>query len=574
MRLLLLIVAGMATVALSAGIHPEVLSAMGQAGPGEMVPVVVLLEGSLDHDWIQAATSEMDRAERQQFVVQTLKDRAGLARQGVMVYLQDNPVDRIVPFWLVNGIYCETTAETIRELSARDDVRYIDHGAPEASLIEPVERREPLSEEIERGLAWGVDKINADDVWALGYEGQDVIVGVIDTGVDYYHSDLSSNMWHDTPAGYHYGYNFYGSGDPLDPMDDYGHGTHCAGTIAGDGTSGTETGVAPSATIMALRIYYYTGGYPTWIEAMEFAAEHGASVLSMSMGTSPVGNATLREAEENVLLAGIYHSVAAGNNGSGSGTILASGDCPPPWFHPDQAYQLGQSAVVTAGATDSGDQIAGFSSRGPVTWWGSVAPWNDYGDSQPLIKPDISAPGVDVLSTQLGGGYTTMSGTSMATPHVAGVAALLLSVNPNLTVAQLDSLIEITSLDLGTAGKDNTFGAGRVDAYQAALAAMEVGVGDNTGSTVQPSMPLISGIHPNPVRTSAAFSLFLPVEGEVTLNVHDMAGRVVAQVHSGYLQSGSHSYLWNFPEDLGSGIYFLRASTPAGAAVSRMALVR
>lgn len=547
---------------------------MGQAAPGDMIPIVVLLEGSLDHGWVQAATSEMDRSERQQFVVETLKDRAQLARQGVMEYLQERPVDRLIPFWLVNGVYCETTAGTIRSLSAREDVRYIDHGAPEASLIEPVETREPLSGDMERGLAWGVDKINADDVWALGYEGQGVIVGVIDTGVDYYHSDLGNNMWHDTPAGYHYGYNFYGSGDPYDPMDDYGHGTHCAGTIAGDGSGGTETGVAPSATIMALRIYYYTGGYPTWIEAMEFAAENGASVLSMSMGTSPVGNATLREAEENVLLAGIYHSVAAGNSGSGSGTILASGDCPPPWFHPDQAHQLGQSAVVTAGATDSGDQIASFSSRGPVTWWGSVAPWFDYGDSQPLIKPDISAPGVNVLSTQLGGGYTTMSGTSMATPHVAGVAALLLSVNPNLTVAQLDSLIEITSLDLGTAGKDNTFGAGRVDAYQAALGAMEVGVGDNTGPAVQPSVPLISGIHPNPVRTSASFSLFLPAEGEVTLNVHDMAGRAVARIHSGHLPSGSHSYLWNFPEELGSGIYFLRASTPAGAAVSRMALVR
>ncbi len=570
----ILIILAMAGAAFAAPVHPDVLQDTALGSPGELIPVVILMEGSLDHQWVEAATLGMSRAQRQQFVVDALKSNAAVTGQPVLEFLRQTPSERVIPFWLVNGIYCETTPEVIRLLSLREDVRYIDSGAPDAALIQPVDSRAPTPEELDRGLAWGVETVNADQVWAMGYEGEGVTVGVIDTGVDYNHSDLSANMWHDTPAGYHYGYSFYGSGDPYDPMDDYGHGTHCAGTIAGNGTAGTETGVAPSATIMALRIYYYTGGFPTWIEAMEFAAENGASVLSMSMGTTPVGNATLREAEENVLLAGIFHSVAAGNSGSGSGTIKASGDCPPPWFHPDQTFQGGQTAVVTAGATDSGDQIAGFSSRGPVTWWGTVAPWNDYTDTSPLIKPDISAPGVDVLSTQLGGGYTTMSGTSMATPHVAGVAALLLSVNPELTVAQLDSIMEMTSLDLGASGKDNTFGAGRVDAYQAALAAIEVGTEEESTASVPGGTPLVSAVFPNPVSSTAGFSLFLASEGATTVNVMDLSGRVVAGIHEGSLPAGSHSFLWGIPETMGNGIYFIRAETPQGVSAVSMTLLR
>jgi serine protease AprX len=573
MKILLLMV--MAGVANSGYIHPDVLQNMAGAVPGELVPIVVHMSAAPDIDWIQAATAGMTRGDRQQFVVEALKSNAALSQQSVLAFLEDHRVERLVPFWLLNGFYCEAAPEVVRLLAARPDVRFIDHGAPEGALIEPVERREATREELLMANAWGVDKINAPDVWALGYEGQGVIVGVIDTGVNYNHSDLGNNMWHDTDAGYHYGYNFYGSGNPLDPMDDDGHGTHCAGTVAGDGTAGTQTGVAPSATIMALRIHYYTGGFPTWIQAMEFATENGASVLTMSLGTTPVGNATLRTAEENLLLAGVYHSVAAGNSGSGAGTIRASGDCPPPWFHPDQIFEGGQTAVVTVGATNTSDQIASWSSRGPVTWWGGVSPWFDYSDSQPLIKPDISGPGVDVLSTALYSGYTTMSGTSMATPHLAGVAALLLSINPELTVAQLDSLIEMTSLDLGSAGKDNTYGAGRVDAYQAALAALQmVGTEGETHFDVPPSAQLLSGVSPNPVSNAAAFSLHMPFEGAVSIQVFDVAGRAVAQVHSGNLASGTHSYIWSLPENLGSGIYFVRAATPAGTAASRMTVVR
>ncbi len=427
------------------------------------------------------------------------------------------------------------------------------------------------SEERGRGLAWGVAKINADDAWAMGYEGQGVIVAVIDTGVDYYHSDLGNNMWHDTAAGYHYGWDFFDNDS--DPMDDHSHGTHCAGSVAGDGTAGTETGVAPQATIMALRINYYGGGEPTWIQAMEFAIDNGASVMSMSLGSGQ-GNTSLRTANENALTAGVYHSIAAANSGPGAGTILSPGDNPPPWFHPDQTYQAGQSAVVTVGATDSNDNIASFSSRGPVTWW------YDYSDSSPLIDPDISGPGVDVVSCRWSGysgsgPYTTKSGTSMATPHLAGVAALILSANPNLTVAEMDQIIEETSLDLGSSGKDNTFGAGRVDAYQAVLAALAmVGNAEEQSAQVNPAVIGISAVSPNPVATYASFSVNAAVSGQADIAVYDVAGRRAANIQTGELSAGPNAFSWQIPDTMGSGIYFVRASMNGQTVSSRMTVVR
>jgi subtilisin family serine protease len=230
--------------------------------------------------------------------------------------------------------------------------------SPDAGLIEPVDVHRSTPEETD-ALAWGVSKINADDAWALGYNGSGIIVGVIDTGTDYNHIDLHNNMWHDTAAGYHYGYDFY-NGDG-DPMDDYGHGTHVSGTVLGYGTGGTQTGVAPGATCMALRINYYSGGENTWIQAMQFGTAHGARVLTMSLGSTH-GNATLRTAEQNLLTAGIYHSVAGGNSGPGAGTILSSGDSPPPWFHPQPTLSR-PSTAARAPSSPAARRMQAMSSR-------------------------------------------------------------------------------------------------------------------------------------------------------------------------------------------------------------------
>ncbi len=557
----------LAVLAMAGTIDPDLQMLMSASSDTDLIPVFILANGQLDRNWVENATDGMTRAETQQFAVQAMKEIAETAQIGIMSELGNLNTEDVRSLWLSNAVYCKATPSAIRQMAARSDVVLIERASDEnGGLIEPVEVREPNAEERGKALAWGVSQINADDVWALGYEGQGVIVAVIDTGTDYTHPDLGNNMWHDTAAGYHYGWDFYDNDN--DPMDTYGHGTHCSGSVAGDGTAGTETGVAPSATLMAIRIDYYYGGEPTWIEGMEFAIDNGASVMSMSLGSGQ-GNMSLRTANENALTAGVYHSIAAANDGPSAGSVLSPGDGPPPWFHPDQTYQGGQSAVVTVGATDSGDGIASFSSRGPVTCW------SDYTDSSPLIDPDISGPGVDVLSTKWGGGYTTMSGTSMATPHLAGVAALLLSANPDLTVAQMDSLIEVTSLDLGSAGKDNTYGAGRVDAYQAVLAAISmVGTEEQTWEAVGPAVIGISSVSPNPVSTFASFSINTLSAGPADIAVFDVSGRRTANISTQELTAGVNAFSWQVPGQMGNGIYFVRATVNGQTVSSRMTVLR
>jgi subtilisin family serine protease len=560
----------MTVAAMAGSIDHRLVAEMAGATDTDLIPVFILAHGQVDRGWVEAATVGMNRADRQQFAVEALKAVAQTAQQDIISSLENgnsHGVANIQPLWLANAVYCEATPAVIREMAARADVWYVESAAREgAGLIEPVDVRPVNPDERSRALAWGVAKINADDAWALGYEGQGVIVGVIDTGVDYNHGDLHNNMWHDTAAGYHYGWNFYEGNS--NPMDTHGHGTHCAGSVAGYGTAGTETGVAPSATIMALRINYFSGGEYTWIQAMEFGADNGAAVLSMSLGSGQ-GNTTLRTAEANLLTAGVFHSVAAGNSGSGASTVLSSGDSPPPWFHPNQTHHGGQTAVVTVGATNSSDGIASFSSRGPTIVW------SDYPTSGPLIDPDISGPGVDVVSTSLGGGYESMSGTSMATPHIAGVAALILSANPSLTVAQVDSLMEVTSLDLGTAGKDNTYGAGRVDAYQAVLAALSmVGAEEQNHGAIGPVFVGISPVSPNPVSSFAAFTVNAAVSGPADIAVFDVSGRRTANIATEDLTAGAHAFSWQVPDNLGTGVYFVRATLNGQSVSSRMTLIR
>lgn len=571
--IILLLIA--AVPAFSGTIHPDLQDLIQTSEKTELIPVFILAQGELDTDWIDAVSVNMIREERQEFVVDALKDIADVSQRSIIrelgIYTTES-VCNIVSLWLANAVYCEATPSVISHIASRSDVTVIERAAHEnAGLIYPYDVRDATPEELGKAITWSVTKINADDVWALGYNGSGVIVGVIDTGTDYNHMDLHNNMWHDTAAGYHYGWDFYNGDD--DPMDDHGHGTHTSGSVCGYGTEGTETGVAPGATCMALRINYYSGGEYTWIQAMEFGTDNGASVLTMSLGAPGTGNATLRTAEENLLTAGVYHSVAAGNSGPGAGTILSSGDCPPPWFHPNQTYHGGRSAVVTVGSTNSSDVIAGSSSRGPVGWWGSVSPWNDYSDTEPLIDPDICGPGVDVVSTCWGGGYTTMSGTSMATPHIAGVAALILDANPALSVAKIDSIIEVTSLDLGASGKDNTYGAGRVDALAAVQAALVVGIEDGPQSA-DPAGILISSINPNPVHGLASFEIYTEDTGMIEIGVFDISGRRIAIISAEEIASGTHACSWMVPETVGNGIYFVRAKLNDTTVSSRMTIIR
>ena len=291
-----------------------------------------------------------------------------------------------------------------------------------------------LDGKVHVNLADSTAQIGAPDAWSTGYDGKGVKVAVLDTGADLDHPDLAGRVG--TTAS-------FVPGETVD--DGHGHGTHVASTVAGSGAAsgGKERGVAPGADLMVGKVLANDGyGEDSWIIAgMEWASGQGARVVSMSLGSNqPTDGSDPISAALNQLTTdkGTLFVVAAGNAGAEA------------WITPPGAADT----ALTVAATDSADQLADFSSRGPR-----------YGDYS--LKPDISAPGVDILAAKAGGTaadgyYESMSGTSMATPHVAGAAAILAQRHPEWRAAELKNALMSTAkhLDGYTAYQ---VGSGRVD---------------------------------------------------------------------------------------------------------------
>jgi subtilisin family serine protease len=294
----------------------------------------------------------------------------------------------------------------------------------------------------------GAAQIGAPEAWAAGYTGKGVHVAVLDTGYDPTHPDLIGQVSQER--------NFTPDADPPGEtaVDRNGHGTHVAATIAGTGAAedGRYRGVAPGADLWIGKVLDDNGSAPSdqIIAGMQWAADSGANIISMSLGTEFPSDGTdplSIAADELSKSTKALFVVAAGNLGPDEQRITAPGAA---------------ERALTVGAVDAKDQAASFSSRGP-----------GFGDL--AVKPEIVAPGVDVVSARAAGTsegnlldefYTSLSGTSMATPHVAGSAALLAQEHPDWTGAQLKAHLVATSKTLP--GEPVTFqGAGRVDAAAA-----------------------------------------------------------------------------------------------------------
>lgn len=450
--------------------------------------VIVMMNEKYDDAQLTRKTQSMTKAQRRDFVIREKKAFCYASQQDVVDFLgsfKDEVID-LKQFWTFNGLSCVVSEEVERQLAERQDVAYVYRDEmrkmlPEMNAAEVIETRDN---------AWHVDKVNAPAVWSYngstGYDGDGVVVAVVDSGVDYNHVDIAGSMWDGGSEFPHHGYDCVSNDN--DPMDEYCHGTHVAGIIAGQGVAGTQTGIAPGAKIMAVRVLDDTG-YGTdgqVIAGLEFALEHGADIMNLSLGDPEVGPVGVyRDLFVTVKNAGVVAAVAAGNVGDTQYTyavpfnVECPGNCPPPWLHPDQVNLIsgGTSAVICVGATDANDSHCGFSSVGPVTWAEGlhVGDYNDYpyengNAAKPgLIRPDISAPGASVtsLNYQTGTGYVAYDGTSMATPCVAAVLALLLDADPELSPAELDSIIELTASNAGNTIKNNITGSGRVDALAA-----------------------------------------------------------------------------------------------------------
>ncbi len=457
-------------------ISPELERRLAVAEAGGRLPVQVVLKRQFDSGLLNSLVDGLPRAQRRVAVARILQEFSGREQADLLAFLEGyvagGEVADIRPLWIINAVYCEATPGVIRLLGARGDVHYVNYDLVHCpDLSAPRVAADVLDE-----ITWGVRKVQAPEVWAQGFTGQGVVCGHIDTGCDYTHPDLADHMWEDPNYPYH-GWNFESNNN--NPMDVDGHGTHTAGTVASDGTSGSQCGVAPDARIMVCRVRTVADSVAEsqcW-QAMQFCVApplspgNGADLYTMSLGWQLSWNphqATWRQVADNVNAAGVIQVVAAGNERylAPPNSCRCPGNVPPPWWNPQNTGSGGLSGIISIGATDSVDAIASFSSRGPVTWQG-VAPYNDYAYPPGLTKPDVSAPGVAVKSCRVGGGYTEMNGTSMATPHVAGTVCLMLSKNPALMPAVVDSILEVTAVDLGPGGKDNDFGAGRINALAA-----------------------------------------------------------------------------------------------------------
>jgi subtilisin len=252
--------------------------------------------------------------------------------------------------------------------------------------------------------------------------GAGVKVAVIDTGIDYYHPDLSANV-----AG-----NVSFVSGTSSGLDDNGHGTHVAGTIASAQNTIGVVGVAPGAALYAVKVLDSRGsGWNSDVaEGIDWAADHGINVVNMSLGSS-VSDWTLENACNDASNRGVLLVCAAGNSGDGNTSTIELG------------YPAAFATCVAVGAVDSTDALAWFSNTGSFV--------------------DVCAPGVNVYSTYKGGTYAWMSGTSMATPHAAGVAALIWGSTDSPTNASVRTALESRVRDLGPAGTDSGFGAGCVD---------------------------------------------------------------------------------------------------------------
>lgn len=424
------------------------------------------------------------KAEKGGYVVQHLKETARRTQEPLLRYL-DSQGAEYRPYWVANLIWVRGYASLVWQLAHRMDVAHI-YANPQVYNPEPVSSWQSKGPEA-AGPTWNIELVHAPTVWDVGFTGQGAVVAGQDTGYQWDHPALKNAYrgWDGIAADHNYNWHdaihennsHTGAGNPCGfdaaaPCDDHGHGTHTMGIMIGDDGASNQIGMAPGARWIGCRNMEEGWGKPsTYIECFQFfiaptdlndenaMPSLAPDVINNSWSCPTTEGCTdpnaLLTVVENVRAAGILTVQSAGNSGPTCHTIS----------EPAAIYD----ASFTVGSTEKGDGIAAYSSRGTVTVDGSDRP-----------KPDISAPGSDIHSSFNDGGYRIMSGTSMAGPHVAGLAALLISADPTLAgdVDRLETLIEESSKHISNTqcGGDpsgipnNVYGWGRIDAFRAFLA--------------------------------------------------------------------------------------------------------
>ena len=430
------------------------------------------------------------------------KDSIGVEETGALAAMTGGRV--VARIRALNAVVFEVPAEqaaqALRLLRSNPHVLYAEPDAVAEAAFTPNDPEYSLHQ-------YGPQIIQANRAWDITKGSPDILVAVVDTGVDYTHPELANKVV--------LGYDFVNN--DADPMDDNGHGTHVAGIIAAATNNGIGVAsIGYNTRVLAVKVLSATGSgfYSTVAQGITYAADHGARIINLSLRGTVASN-ILQDAINYAWNKGVLVVAAAGNDGSNA-----------------PVYPAAYPHVLAVAATDWND----------AHW--SLSNYGDY--------VDIAAPGVGIFSTDWAGGagpYASRSGTSMAAPHVAEVAALALAVNPDLTNADLESLLMNTADDKGDPGWDPYYGAGRVNAYRAVVAAQEAArsvqgaaVGDRVwldanGNGLQD--PGESGV------------------ANVVVELHQADGTLVASTTTD--ASGQYAFT-NVP----AGDYYLRVVSPTG----------
>ncbi len=442
---------------------------------GKEAEFLVVLGAQAD---LSGAEALETKEEKGRYVFDALRAKALESQADLVEFLQARRAEHQA-FHIVNALLVKGDRELAIEIAARDEVGRIE-GNPRMRGAEPVRSAETEAADLaaeaaapSQTIEAGLVAIHAPEVWAMGFTGQGIVLGGQDTGIRWDHPALQPQYrgWNGTSATHDYNWHDSvrtGGGDcgpnAKAPCDDDNHGTHTVGTAIGFDGAANQIGVAPGAKFIGCRNMDRGNGTPAqYLECFEFMLApypvggtpaqgdpaRAADITINSWSCPPSEGCeqnTLRAAVE-ARAAGIMTVVAAGNAGSrGCGSVNE-----PPGTY-DAAYSIGATDATTG-------QIASFSSRGPVT-----------SDGSNRVKPDITAPGVSIRSALRNGTYGRLSGTSMATPHVAGAVALLWSARPELrgkielTENILnESAVRVETTDCSSSGpQNNVFGFGRL----------------------------------------------------------------------------------------------------------------